>query len=662
MIPISDKMKSFSFTVFYCLACAWLATPGLRAQTPEVTFPDDSVDPLATLKTTHPRLIASTEDLAALNKITDDPLRAEVNKCILATAETTLKAPLIRYKIAGANYLLFGSRGAFQHIVLCAMAYRLTHDARFADRARQEMLNVAAFPDWSPKHFLDVSEMATAVAIGYDWCYDALSPQDRATIKQALMDKALVFAPAMYGNHITDHHLLDPRFGFVMSPYNWNPVCNGGMLAAALAVADEEPATARQVIQGVRAYLPIALHTYAPDGAWPEGPAYLTYGTSYSVLALSMLKSALGTDFGLSQVEPAFSKVALFRLKMHPPDGLLYNFADAEADDEARTGVNPAFGWLAGRFGPPIAAAQFRESLRKEFADRPEDKETPQFFALHALWLPAEPTDASAGAPLDAHYRGEADVAVFRSAWDDPDALYLGFKNGHNNKTDHGHLDLGSFFLEADGVRWSAQLGKDDYNLPKYFRELRWTYFRLNNYSQSTIIPGHLLQAPQAVAPIFDFHSAPDQGSAVADLTAAYPGAAQKMIRGVFFQNRARVLVQDDVTGLAPNTTLNWQMVTPAKIDLSKDGRTATLTSAGKTLRVEMISPSNAQFSIASAVPPNPAKNQNAGYSILLGTVPAQAAATDVRLAVLLTPVGPKWPLNQPAPQIEALPTPAASP
>ena len=33
------------------------------------------------------------------------------------------------------------------------------------------MLEVSSFTDWYPKHFLDVAEMTTALALSYDWLY-----------------------------------------------------------------------------------------------------------------------------------------------------------------------------------------------------------------------------------------------------------------------------------------------------------------------------------------------------------------------------------------------------------------------------------------------------------------------------------------------------------
>ena len=53
--------------------------------------------------------------------------------------------------------------------------------------------------------------------------------------------------------------------------------------------------------------------------------------------------------------------------------------------------------------------------------------------------------------------------AVFR-AWTDPEALYLAFKGG-NNQANHGHMDIGSFVLDAGGkgggVRCSMRLKVD---------------------------------------------------------------------------------------------------------------------------------------------------------------------------------------------------------
>jgi hypothetical protein len=98
-----------------------------------------------------------------------DPLRAELNKRIIATAKFILTAPPVRQpdnKIGQEQ-----DRYAVYYILTEAMAYRLTGDERFLQRAKRDLLTVAAFPDWNPQHFLSVGEMSFAVAIGYDWLY-----------------------------------------------------------------------------------------------------------------------------------------------------------------------------------------------------------------------------------------------------------------------------------------------------------------------------------------------------------------------------------------------------------------------------------------------------------------------------------------------------------
>jgi hypothetical protein len=61
------------------------------------------------------------------------------------------------------------------------------------------------------------------------------------------------------------------------------------MLTGALAIADENPAVAREIVEAAVRSLPLAMHEYAPDGGYREGPAYWAYGTTYNILAIAWL-------------------------------------------------------------------------------------------------------------------------------------------------------------------------------------------------------------------------------------------------------------------------------------------------------------------------------------------------------------------------------------
>jgi len=263
------------------------------------------------------------------------------------------------------------------------------------------------------------------------------------------------------------------------------------------------------------------------------------------------------------------------------------------------------------------------------------------------VWFPAAARGAVPVPPLDARYRGAAQLAVFRGAWDDPRALWVGFKAG-SNAVNHSHLDLGTFTLDADGVRWAVDLGRDDYNLPGYWERSevtsrRWQYLRLNNHGHNTITPGERLQDPHAVAPLLRFGSTPARAFAVADLTPAYRGTAARLHRGLAMLDRARVLVQDEATALPAGMPLTWRLLTETTVRLDS-ARVATLAQDGRRLRAEILAPAHARFETRPAKPRTAAENQNRGVTVLAVEIPGTAAASDVRLAVLLTPVGEKWP------------------
>ncbi|HEY4302766.1 MAG TPA: heparinase II/III family protein [Candidatus Didemnitutus sp.] len=621
-------MRVISFVLFAFLAAA----PAMAA-----------VDPLATLRPGHPRLLFTRESIAAaIAAARTDPQRAKLHAQVVRLAEEYLQAPPIAHVLVGPR-MLAQSRRALAEVTVCGMAWELTGDGRFADHARDVMLTAAAFPDWNPSHFLDVAEMATALGLGYDWLHDRLTPAERATIEHALLEKALAFAPRAYARADPDRE----SFPFVKGNLtnNWNQVCNGGFVIAALAIAEDEPERARTVIAGLRETLPQAMAAYSPDGAYPEGPIYWGYGTWFNVLLLSALDTALGNDFGLG-AQRGFDRTALFRLYVQSPTGLVFNFADCDATIP----FDPTLTWLAQRYHEPAVEAQSRKLLASDLAGAPDPGD--RFFATNVVWFPQAAT-ATGPLPLDMNFGGPSKIALFRSAWDDPRALWTGLKAG-SDSVNHGHLDLGSFMLDADGERWAVDLGPDDYNLPGYWDRAtagspRWRYFRLNNRSHNTLTPADALQLPQADAPVVAFGSTPARAFAVADLTPAYPEYARRFRRGLALLDRARVLVQDDVDGVKPGTTLTWRMLTEAKV--APDGRRATLTQHGRELRMEILAPAGARFATRPATPPTAAEAQNKGVTeITFEVTPAGADRGGIRLAVLLTPVGAKWPTLPPPP------------
>ncbi|MFC1463083.1 hypothetical protein ACFLQU_05710, partial [Verrucomicrobiota bacterium] len=338
---------------------------------------------------------------------------------------------------------------------MLAMVCRVDGERKFAERAIDEMLTAAAFKDWNPSHFLDTAEMTHALATGYDWLYDGLTPEQRDTIRGAIIEKGLRPALDAYEGHAAGRTHLFPA-----ATHNWNQVCNGGIGIGALAIADEEPDLAARVLHFGLSLVPAAMAHYAPKGGYPEGPMYWKYGTRYNIYYIAALESALGTDFGLHRAE-GFGETGLFTIHMLGPSGKTFNYADAPPGRIC----DPGMFWLANRFGHP----EYAEYQAKHTPGEPLDlvwyrprREVAQASSLYSSGTGKMP----ALLPLDSYFP-YVEVVTMRSGWDD-DALFVGFKGG-DNQFNHGNLDMGSFVLDALGERWAMDPGRDGYNLPGYW-------------------------------------------------------------------------------------------------------------------------------------------------------------------------------------------------
>jgi hypothetical protein len=559
-------------------------------------------DVLATLRKEHPRLLVLAGDFkTAKQTALNDPCAKVYYDQICSDCAKFLDQPPVK---RGSGQMLNSSRTALARITFLATLYRMDGDKRFADRARDEMLAIARFYDWNPSHFLDTAEMTAAMALGYDWLFDTLSPEDRAIIGAAIVEKGLKPGLSAYSK----------GEWWTKVSHNWANVCAGGLALGALAVADDEPDVARQVLDATRKAMDSPMSTFAPDGGWPEGPGYWNYATRYTVFYIAAAETALGNDLGLASAE-GFDRTGFFRIHTIGPTGKAFNFADGT---EFPGNASQMF-WLAKHFNQPAFAVSERD-----FASKWGD-------AFHLLWWDDRGTTLSdAKLPFDALFT-RVNVACFRSAWDDANAFYVGFKGG-NNAANHAHLDLGTFIFDAFGQRWASDLGSDDYNLPDYFGKLRWSYYRTRTEGHNTLLIDDANQDAQAKAPLIAFASTAERALAVVDLSEAYKASGARVRRGIELLNRDTVVVEDEVDANR-SVKVQWNLHTTAGITLSDDKRSAELTQGGKSLSAKILSPVDAKFDIIGAGAAKP-QNPNKGMSNLTVSLPKKVMST--RIIVVL--------------------------
>jgi len=569
-------------------------------------------DVLRTLRAGHPRLMLTDERLAELQALArTDKLLAKGVEQVIAEADYLARKPVLVRKIVGPR-LLGVSRDCVRRMYAFGLAWRWTGKSKYLDKARENLLAVCEFKDWNPRHFLDTAEMSHGVGVGYDWFHGALDEPTRARIRKGLIRCGLEPGVVAYKTG---------KYGWwARSAFNWNQVCNFGLAIGALGVAETDGEYARRIVPAAIASAPKALATYAPDGAWPEGPGYWGYATRYTVYGLAAMETALGTDFGLSKI-PGLDQAGYFPIHTTGPTGMYFNFADVGGRGRRRN--LPALFYLSRRYDAPLLAAAERDMMAARKAT-----------ACDVIWYVPAPRGKLPALPTAKRFGGPVEVAVFRSAWNG-DALFAAIKAGYN-QVNHGHLDLGSFEIDALGVRWARELGSDNYNLPSYWGmgpgAQRWKYYRLSSLSHSVPLLDGRNQDVHAKARITKFTGDGPSGLAVVDLSSAYKPRARSARRGLRMLAGRAVLVQDELD-LAKSCQATWAMTTDAKI--APDGATAVLTLEGKSLTARLLSPAGATFAVESAERKKP-EATNRGVRRLIARVDAKGGP--LRFAVLLAP------------------------
>jgi len=333
-------------------------------------------------------------------------------------------APPEYHKDKSGVRILHVSRSALSVIAKSAMAYRFSGERRYATLAIGEAMSVCSFPDWNPAHFLDTAEMTLGVALCYDWLYDVLSDRERDTLADSILHKGLVKA---------DGSLCE---GWWLSgENNWCQVCNGGMVAGAIAIAERNPGLARKIIDRAVKSLSHAMAKYAPDGGFPEGPsAYWPYAMQYNAIAIAAIEKFDGTDHGLGSL-PGFAAEVDYLDSCTGPTGVPFNFSDAGTLSSSTRSVEFAQWWMAARYGRPDTLVFHELPALQKYLNSPvpvarEDRSYSLFYPFLLLNFQNPVRGVEVKTPKCRIIDGENPIAVMRTSWTDRDAWYAGLKGG----------------------------------------------------------------------------------------------------------------------------------------------------------------------------------------------------------------------------------------
>ena len=313
-------------------------------------------------------------------------------------------------------------------------------------------------------------EQTKPVAVAYDWLYHQWSEQQRAQLREQLVE----------GCNYQINFIRTER----LSPYNvflYNSPFQA-LMACAIALYGDDP-RGDPVMTFTQDYwknrvLPVWRQIMGERGGWHEGGEYVGIGIGQAVYQLpAMWRKATGEDvFASTPGIRGFLDFLVYRMR---PDGTYFRWGDAGFFDRAV---------------PDQLALALEYKHRAAYSLVPARKEPSP-----TSWPWGPLTDASLydrraidNLPLTAHFDGLG-LLVARSDWT-PNATYVSFKAG-DNYWSHSHLDQGAFTiykggaLAIDSGLYGPEYGSDHH--------MNYTYQTIAHNTITVTDPEDTVPAPQ---------------------------------------------------------------------------------------------------------------------------------------------------------------------
>ena len=584
----------------------------------------------------HPRILLTAEKAALLRERVKntEPYKSWMQN-VLKEADGYLNgADGLRYELRDGVRLLYVSREALLYIENMAFAYQMTGDKKYSKAVRDVLMKVCGeeFPDWHPYHFLDTAEMAAAVALGYDWCYDELTKAEKDVVKSALVEKAL--KPVM-----EDYHEVGGRqrtwywSSKSASPYpqNWVSVCFGGTSMAALAIGDEDLGDfteAGNVICEGMERVKDWQEKHMPDGVCPDGTGYWEFSMAYTVFGINALETAIGRDYSMAN-SPGFDMTFTWLAQMMGPAGAF----NLSSNNSSFTN-SPEYFWYGAKSGNPALTNYRLKSHIEDWGLKVTYKDI--------LWY-EKTEETETLLPLDMSTRGTWKLLSIRSGYGKEDTwVSMLYKNLLKDK--NSFEEEGSFVLDMSGERWALDLGAE-WQIYVNFEVPRNSYYRGRAEGHNSVVvnPDEGREYDlEGSGTLKRFETSPASSIGVCDFTSLL---RQKHVtrweRGCWLNRKNKTVMIQDELDAVENMEYYWFLHTEAEITLCSDGRAAVLTKNRRQITVRLLSPDDGlKFEIFPAAPlessPKPAQTENAGVKKLA----VHCAGTDkIRMAAEFIPM-----------------------
>lgn len=434
----------------------------------------------------HPRLLYGNAEIQALKaRLTDPDIAAEID-ALRARAKTLSEQPLFTEEYANAaptqhgNFYELGAQiTSFAEVfgILYAIG-----DREYTEKIKQALLHYATFRAWTGpanksrktpwSSDLSTTRLVYGFALAYDIFYDELSAEERATVRQAMLDlgiRPLLADWATPGKRI---HAMDSM------GHNWWAVCTALAGFGICAIHEDVPdadALLHNILASLRAFctyrgdpLLNKVANFDSKGMFYESAGYFNYGAGelcrFLYTYTRCFPGVVLTDFPILQhIGDAYLSLAY---PVSDPRCHLYvNFGDSalSSDPKTRDGMTmlPQYLLLLG-LGSENLRRYYARAIRKRNI---LDLLYPELCGNGGSVRQSEPSALPNPAYPAVTVYPDTGLAMWRSGAP-VDGTLLAVRCGFT--WNHAHDDAGTFILMRNGESilcdsGTVSYGKSDY-------------------------------------------------------------------------------------------------------------------------------------------------------------------------------------------------------
>ncbi len=373
---------------------------------------------------------------------------------------------------------------------------------------------------------------------------------------------------------------------------NWNHVCNGCVIRAAL-LEISNPGVLARFIHPLIQNMTYALDGFTDDGGCEEGPSYWGYGFGHYVQAAYALHARTGGELNI-MAHDKMQRICRYPLAVHLHGGHSASFADSSAGGVALL--------TALQINHFHTIPELYELCPRRDAGERTGAGALRGDDMHALALYQGETATGRTDPND-YLLPDLGVVKMRGALGDAPMAVAAIAG--NNGVPHNHNDVGSFVVNVGGRMVLTDPGAPLYNA-KTFSDRRYEIFFCRSRGHSVpLINGLEQQAGSEHRGELSVEGLNQPGTkkAVIDMTRAYPsGTVQQLIRTLTLDAETNSLMIEDAYRFAnPPEAVEEAFITFEQAEVSQAGDAVGIGAGNKGFTLSACQPG--RFSVEQVTP-----------------------------------------------------------